>query len=148
MPDIPGVSHNTYYDTVVERFSNPAIGDTIARLCFDGSNRQPKFIIPVIQDRLDSGETIDGLALESALWCRYCYGISESGATIAPNDPAWDRLTEQARLARDNPHEWLAMADIYGSVADSEIFQAAFAEALNAIWKDGTAATLRAYSAG
>ncbi|MBL4811285.1 MAG: mannitol dehydrogenase family protein, partial [Rhodobacteraceae bacterium] len=35
---IEGVSYDTYLANVVERFSNSAVGDTIARLCFDGSN--------------------------------------------------------------------------------------------------------------
>lgn len=29
---------------------------------------------------------------ESALWCHYCAGLTDSGAEIAPNDPNWDRL--------------------------------------------------------
>ena len=51
-----------------------ACGDTVRRLCLDGSNRQPKFIVPSIADRLQEGAGISGLGLESALWCRYCFG--------------------------------------------------------------------------
>jgi len=71
---IPGVSFDAYYNKVVERFSNEAVGDTIPRLCFDGVNRQPKFILPVIEAQLQQNGPIDGLALECALWCRYCFG--------------------------------------------------------------------------
>ena len=87
MPEIPGVSLEDYYRKLVERFSNAAVGDTIPRLCLDGSNRQPKFILPTIAARLEAGQTVDGLALESALWCRYCYGETDAGETIPPNDP-------------------------------------------------------------
>ena len=71
------------------------------RLCLDGSNRQPKFIIPTIADRLAAGKGITGLALESALWCRYCFGETDSGAVIEPNDPNWDRLQAASKAAKD-----------------------------------------------
>ena len=69
----------------------------LRRLALDGSNRQPKFIIPTIADRLAKGMRVEGLALASALWCAYCEGTTESGAEIEPNDPNWDRLQAQAR---------------------------------------------------
>ena len=90
-----------YYQLIEQRFSNPKIGDTIRRLCLDGSNRQPKFIIPTIADRLKAGKGVAGLALESALWCRYCFGTTDSGAVIEPNDPNWERLQATAKAAKD-----------------------------------------------
>ena len=106
----------TIIELIERRFSNPKIGDTIRRLCLDGSNRQPKFIIPTIADRLKAGKGIDGLALESALWCRYCFGTTDSGAVIEPNDPNWERLQATAKAAKADPAAWLAMGDIYGEV--------------------------------
>ena len=147
VPPIPGVSKDDYLASVTRRFSNPAVGDTVRRLCLDGSNRQPKFIVPVIEDRLNAGAGIDGLALESALWCRYCFGETESGQPIAPNDPDWDRLRATARAARAAPLEWLAMRDIYGAVGDDARFRKAFARSLDALWRDGTTKALEAYLA-
>lgn len=145
VPGITGVSFDDYYGKVVERFSNQAVGDTIPRLCLDGANRQPKFILPSVEARLAAGQSISGLALVSALWCRYCYGTTDAGTVIAPNDPQWDRLTAQAGLARENPRVWLQMADIYGALASQEDFAQAFEQSLNTIWKKGAAATLQAY---
>ncbi len=116
MPPPPGVSLEAYRLKVAERFANPKIGDTIARLCLDGSNRQPKFILPSVVDRLKAGQSFAGLALVSALWCRYCYGESESGKIIPPNDPNWDRLQQAARPARADPRAFLAMRDIFGAL--------------------------------
>jgi len=146
LPDIPGVSYQEYYKKIVERFSNEAVGDTIPRLCHDGSNRQPKFILPVVKERLADGGTISGLALESALWCRYCFGTSESGANIAPNDPRWDHLQSQAKLAKDDPAKWLEMKHIYGSLSEEETFSAEFSRALDSLWRLGTASTLEVYN--
>ncbi len=145
VPPVPGVVLKDYYAQVAERFSNPTIGDTIRRLCLDGSNRQPKFIIPTIADRLKAGKGIEGLALESALWCRYCFGTTDSGAAIEPNDPNWERMTATAKAAKDNPAAWLGMGDIYGAVGADSGFAAAFARHLGALWRDGTRATVERY---
>ena len=145
VPPVPGVVLEEYFQLIDKRFSNPKIGDTVRRLCLDGSNRQPKFIIPTIADRLKAGQGVGGLALESALWCRYCFGTSDSGKIIEPNDPNWDRLQAASKAAKTDPAAWLAMEDIYGAVGKSAVFATAFAAALNTLWKDGTEAVLKRY---
>ncbi|MCB1490355.1 MAG: mannitol dehydrogenase family protein, partial [Rhodobiaceae bacterium] len=145
VPPVPDTDLGDYYALIERRFANPKIGDTVRRLCLDGSNRQPKFIIPSIADNLARGGSILGLALESALWCRYCFGTTDSGAVIEPNDPNWDRLQAQAKLARDNPSAWLEMADIYGDVAKNARFSATFAAMLNALWANDAETVLRLY---
>ena len=54
-------SSTTIGELIARRFANPKIGDTIPRLCFDGSNRQPKFILPTVADRLKAGGSFRGL---------------------------------------------------------------------------------------
>jgi mannitol 2-dehydrogenase len=147
VPPVPNTDLHTYFAKVEERCANPKIGDTIRRLCLDGSNRQPKFIIPTIADRLAAGQSVEGLALESALWCRYCAGTTDSGAVIEPNDPNWDHLTKVAQQARETPESWLAMSEIYGDTGRNPEFAAGFTRWLNALWQDGTAETLRRYIA-
>ncbi len=144
---VPNTSIPDYLNLIRRRFSNPKIGDTERRLAFDGSNRQPKFIVPVIADRLKAGRDVRGLALATASWCRYCYGETDSGKVIEANDPVWPRLQALAREAKSDPMRWLSMDDIYGDVAKSDVFRTAFAEALNSLWNKGTAATLREYTA-
>jgi mannitol 2-dehydrogenase len=148
VPPVPGTDLGAYYALIDRRFSNPRIGDTVARLCLDGSNRQPKFILPTALDRLKAGKSVAGLALVSALWARYCYGESDSGKVIPPNDPSWDRLTAEARKARHDPQAWLAMTDIFGPLAQHPTYAAAFCTALSALWADGTRTTLERYLAG
>ncbi len=145
VPPIPGVDFDAYLASVQERFSNAAVGDTIPRLCFDGSNRQPKFILPVIADRLAAGQSIDGLALEVALWCRYCAGTDEAGRTIVLEDPIADTLGDHARRAKDDPAAFLSLDAVFGPLGRDGTFRAAFADALGALWRDGVARTLRDY---
>jgi mannitol 2-dehydrogenase len=145
VPAISGVDRGDYLDLIKRRFANPEVRDTIPRLCFDGSNRQPKFILPSARDRLAEGQSIKGLALESALWCRYCYGESESGKPIDIGDPSADRLQEAARKARATPSAFLALNDIFGDLARNAAFTDAFEAALTSLWQEGLTVTMQRY---
>jgi mannitol 2-dehydrogenase len=145
VPPVPDTDLQDYFALIERRFANPKIGDTVARLCLDGSNRQPKFILPSTADRLQAGQSVDGLALVSALWCRYCAGMSDSGRVIPPNDASHERLKAAALAARDDPSKFLALSDIFGTVGTSPVFAKAFADHLTALWRDGTKATLQKF---
>jgi mannitol 2-dehydrogenase len=145
VPPVPGVHLPDYKSLILDRFSNPEVADTIRRLCLDGSNRQPKFIITSIRDALAAGADAAGLILLSALWCRYCHGTTESGAEIAPNDPNWDMLQARAVAARDNPAEWLGMAEVYGDLAQNAAVVDRFSIALRDIWARGSRAVIADY---
>ena len=145
IPPVPDTDLNEYFDLIERRFANPKIGDTIPRLAQDGSNRQPKFILPSTTDRLEKGDDIIGLSLVSALWCRYFYGSSDSGKQIVFNDPNAERLQAAAIKAKDDPMAFLALDDIFGEVAKSDLFRTRFAHALNTLWTEGTVKTLELY---
>ncbi|SLN21350.1 Mannitol 2-dehydrogenase [Aquimixticola soesokkakensis] len=145
VPPVPDTNLDDYFALIQRRFANPKIGDTVRRLCLDGSNRQPKFIVPTIADSLKAGGKIEGLALESALWCRYCAGVTDSGAVIDPNDPNWDALVPVATAAKTNPQAWLDMGEVYGDVGKDARFAQSFAKWLGLLWETGTAATLTRY---
>ena len=146
VPPVPNTDIAAYYRQIVARFSNPEIADTARRLCLDGSNRQPKFILPSIRDALGAGGSVQGLALVSALWCRYCAGSQDDGTPIPPNDPDWGRLSSLALTARANPQDWLSgLPHIYAEIADSPCFALAFKTRLDQLWAIGTASTLSKY---
>jgi mannitol 2-dehydrogenase len=145
VPPVPDTDIDGYFKVIVERFSNPEVADTVRRLCLDGSNRQPKFIVPSIRDNLAKGVVPEGLALLSSLWCRYCAGTTDSGAVTAPNDPNWEALTARAQAAKTDPAAWLAMQAVYGDVANHASFAARFAHHLSDVWARGTKAVLADY---
>ena len=146
VPPVPGTDLVAYFHLVAERFANPEVGDTIPRLCQDGSNRQPKFIIPSTRDRLAAGLDVDGLALVSALWCRYCAGTDDAGRPIPPNDEAAARLKTLALEARETPAAFLVgLDDIFGDVGSSPRFGERFARHLRDLWARGAKAVLTDY---
>jgi mannitol 2-dehydrogenase len=142
VPPVPDTDLGAYYKLIVERFSNPEVADTERRLCLDGSNRQPKFIVPSIRDALAAGGSVEGLALVSALWCRYCYGETDNGTPIPPNDPDWDALVARSRAAKARPAAWLEMTAVYGDLGRDARFGAAFERHLTRLWRLGTCQVL------
>ena len=142
---VPGYTAAQYLELIDSRFKNPAIVDTTRRVAFDGSSRQPGFILPSVRDGLKSGAPIEGLALVSAAWARYCCGITEDGTPIEPNDPMWGDLQQRALAAKDKPAVWLDNGPIYGDLADEPRFAGAFASWLKMLHGEGVAAALAAY---
>ena len=74
-------------------------------------------------------------------------GASPKSRTLVIWCPDWPAVAA-ARQARTHPAAWFAMADIYGELAQSQSFAAAFASALQSLWANGTKATLTAYLEG
>ena len=147
VPPVPGMDLSAYYEKIVERFANPTVGDTIRRLCWDGSSRFSKFILPIVRDRLGRGESVTGLALVAALWARYCAATTDDGAEIVPNDPIWDTVRDLSLKARNDPKLFLGLTEVFGELADAPEFADPFSRALAMLWAKGTRATLEAYIA-
>ncbi|NNG69100.1 mannitol dehydrogenase family protein [Rhizobium laguerreae] len=148
VPPVPNTSLTDYFALIEHRLLNPKIADTIPRLAQDGSNRQPKFILPSTLDNLRQGSDVIGLALVSALWCRYFAGKTDSGKDIVFNDASAERLHAAALKAKDDPSAFLVFDDIFGEVAKSELFRKRFAHALKTLWEKGTRETLQLYLDG
>lgn len=146
VPPVPDTDLFEYWELIKKRFLNPTIMDQIDRNCKDGSNRQPKFIIPPATDNVNTGRSIAGLALVSALWCRYCQGKTESGKVIAANDVVWDRLHETALKAVKAPTVWVNMRGIYGDLGANPIFLDAFSTALKQIMEVGVEKAMQDYT--
>ncbi len=143
---VPDITPENYLELLVQRFANPALGDTTRRVCFDGTSRHAGFILPIVRNGLISGTSVEGLALVEAFWARMCEGIREDGSIIEPNDPFWNKLQYTARLARNHPRAWLEQSGVYGDLADAEGFVRKFENWLSEIWSNGCESALRTYT--
>lgn len=144
---VPDMTPDAYVALVGKRFSNPDIIDTVRRVAFDGSSRHTGFLIPTINESLAAGSSIEGLALAQALWARMCEGTREDGSVIEANDPVWDSLNANAKLAKQTPQAWLDQAALYGDLGSNKTFSDSFNRWLGMIWRDGTEAALKSYLA-
>ncbi|MEE3850111.1 mannitol dehydrogenase family protein [Gordonia sp. LSe1-13] len=139
---VPGVDLDSYTETLIARFGNSAIADTIARLCQDSSDRIPKWLVPVIRDRLDSGGDVTLSAAVVASWTRYAEGVDEDGAEIAVVDPLSERMVSAAVRSRSEPLAFVSDASLFGNLADDERFTKPYLAALESLRSNGARATL------
>jgi mannitol 2-dehydrogenase len=144
LPNIPGIDVPAYEAKLVERFSNPAIGDQISRLCLDGSAKFPKFLMPTIRNQLRAGGPIGLSALALAGWCSYLVGVADDGSEIRlASDPDLENARSVARQSLANPEHFLTYARVFGDdlVQDAR-FRTAFVGSLNELRSRGVRATL------
>jgi mannitol 2-dehydrogenase len=141
---VPGIDLGEYRENLIARFSNPAIRDTLARLAFDGSERIPKWLLPVIRENLASGGEIRRSAAVVASWARYCEGLDEEGRPIEIMDRRRDRLMANAARQREDPLAFVADRELFGDLADDERFTEQYRTALDSLRERGARATLEA----
>jgi mannitol 2-dehydrogenase len=142
LPPVPGVDLDEYKHTLIDRFANPQIRDTIARLCAQSSDRIPKFLLPVVRQQLANGGEIRRSAAVVASWARYAEGVDEQGEPIEVVDRLAGSLTVLARRQREDPDAFIANRDVFGDLADNERFATAYRSALASLHDRGARATL------
>jgi mannitol 2-dehydrogenase len=142
LPDVPGVDLDEYKRTLLERFANPEVRDTLARLCAESSDRIPKWVLPVIREQLAADREIERATLVVAAWARYAEGVDEEGQPITIVDRLADVLTAAAKRQRDDPTAFLAQRDLFGDLIDNRRFVASYTAALESLHTRGARATV------
>jgi len=139
LPPVAGIDIDAYNDTLIERFSNPEIGDQISRLCLDGSAKFPKFLLPTIRAQVQESGPVGLAALALAGWCHYLNAVDDHGNPIAiAPDPNLERARHFAELSVANPTAFLEFTEVFDSdLASSDRFRAAFATALGRLRTTG-----------
>lgn len=142
LQEVPGVDLTAYKHQLIERFANPEVRDTLARLCAESSDRIPKWLVPVIMENLASGGEIERSALVVASWARYAEGVDEQGEPIEVVDQLKDRVMAAAARQGDDPLAFLRDETLFGNLAADERFTASFTRSLDSLHKVGARATL------
>ncbi len=142
---VPGIDLQEYKRSLLERFANTEIKDTLLRLCFDGSSRMPKFLLPSVVEARAAGSPYRLLTLATAGWFRYLLGEDEQGAPIPIEDQMVDQLRALAAEGKEDPRPLLRMQSLFGDLAHDEGFVTALQEALRLLYGQGARATLRHY---
>ncbi|WP_041289849.1 mannitol dehydrogenase family protein [Kribbella flavida] len=144
LPPVPGVDLDRYKHQLIERFANPEVRDTLARLCAESSDRIPKWLVPVIRAQLAGDGAIERSALVVAAWARYAEGVDEQGRPIEVVDRLRDKLVERAQHNREQPLLFVSDRDLFGDLVDDERFVAAYTTSLASLHERGARATLEA----
>ncbi|MDT5103528.1 MAG: mannitol 2-dehydrogenase [Mycobacterium sp.] len=139
---VPGIDLPDYKRTLIERFANPGVRDTIVRLCFGSSDRIPKWLLPVIRENLRSGAPIRLSAATVASWARYAEGVDEQGEPIDVQDQLADSLVPLARSQSENPTAFIDNTAVFGDLGRQTRFVDAYLWALDSLHRDGARVTL------
>jgi mannitol 2-dehydrogenase len=140
---VPGVDLAGYASQLIERFSNPEVRDTVARLCANASDCIPKFLLPVIREQLAAGGPVTRSAAVVAAWARYAEGTDENGEPHELDDDRAPQLRAAARRQRQDPAAFLGgNRAVFGDLADDPRFTAVYTTILTALLDRGVRAAL------
>lgn len=144
LPPVPGIDLHEYGHTLVERFANPAVRDTVARICAYSSDRIPKWLFPVICDNLANDGPVQLAAAAVASWARYAEGTDEWGKPYEVVDQLADSLIPIARSQHQNPTAFVEVTAVFCDLAHQPRFVDAYCWALDSLHHKGARATLEA----
>lgn len=144
LPVVPGTDLADYRRTLIERFANPEVRDTLARLCAESSDRIPKWLLPVVRHQLDRQGPIEHAALVVAAWARYAEGTDEQGEPIEVVDRLRDRVMAAAARQHEDPLAFVRDRELFGDLADRPRFAEAYQRQLASLHERGARTTLEA----
>ena len=144
---VPGIDLEDYRRTLIERFANPEVRDTLSRLCAESSDRIPKWLVPLIREQLERGGEMHRSAAVVASWARYAEGVDERGDAIEVVDRLKDELMAIAAHNRETPTAFIENRELFGDLAEEARFRDAFVGVLSMLHETGARATLERLSA-
>ena len=144
---LPGIDLEGYKDSLIERFSNPEIRDTLARLGAESSDRIPKWLVPVIADNLGSGAPVEVSAAICASWARYAEGSDEQGAPLTIVDRFAAQLQQVANSQAADALAFVRQEQFFGPLAEDSRFTGHYLTALASLHEQGAKETVRRLAA-
>jgi mannitol 2-dehydrogenase len=143
LPEVPGVDLDDYTATLLSRFANPAIRDTLARLCAGSSDKIPKWVLPAVRENLAAGRRVELAAAVIASWARYAESADDAGHPIDVVDALRDELIELAGRPQGDPLSFVANAHIFGDLAREPAFTEPYLRALDSFRRLGARRTIQ-----
>ncbi len=136
---VPGIDLAEYKATLIERFANPAIKDTVERVNTDAPLN---ILVDPIRDRLQADAGIELLALALAAWLRRVRGEDEQGQPIDIRHPLAALLREKAIEGGESPAPLLGITQLFGETGTDPRLLAPVGHYLSALYRTGSQATL------
>jgi fructuronate reductase/mannitol 2-dehydrogenase len=137
LPEVPGVDLGEYQATILERLSNPKMGDELVRLGRRGSSKIPNYILPSIAAAAEHGTPSGLLCLAVAGWMRYLRGYDYAGEEVPVVGPLTGRLVPLALEGGEEPELLLNERSVFGDLAEDIEFSSAVEVALRALEQQG-----------
>ncbi|EXJ12976.1 mannitol dehydrogenase family protein [Nitrincola nitratireducens] len=144
LAEVPGINLTEYKQTLIERFSNPAICDQLTRICSDAAAKFPKFVFPTLRGLIAENKPLERVALIVAAWTHYLHGKNELGQTYPILDPKLAILQRAIAQPETCVTQMLEIYDIFGDdLPSSNAFVEAYQTQLSRLQTQGVRATLK-----
>jgi mannitol-1-phosphate/altronate dehydrogenase len=118
---VPGIDLPVYKKTLIERFANPSIKDTVERVATDAPLNT---VLASIRDRLKTGGDINLLCLALAGWLRRVRGVNEKNIEFVVRHPLADLLKEKAIAGGSDPRPLLTISQLFGELgSDARVIE-------------------------
>lgn len=135
---IEGINLEDYKDSLLERFANPNIKDSVGRICSESSAKLPKFLIPTIYENLAAGGSIQFATLVIAAWCYYSDKQTDlNGKPLEISDALKDELHEAAEATEYDPLAFIKQRALFGDLIKNGQFITTYHVMLEQLHKDG-----------
>jgi len=148
LPQPEGIDLGDYKRTLLRRFANPAIADTLARLCRRGSTKMPHHLLPSLRQAVAEDRPRTMLTLALAAWFCYLRGADLEGRPIVIDDARASLLHPLAIAGGRDPRPLLHERSIFGDLGCYPAFVAELTRAIEQLERDGVRATLAAHLTG
>ncbi|PIB23712.1 mannitol dehydrogenase [Maribacter sp. 4U21] len=133
---IIGIDLEDYKDSLLERFANPNIKDSVSRICSESSAKLPKFLIPTIQENLATGGCIKFATLVLAAWCYYSdKQADQNGEPLEIIDAMQDELHKAATATSSDPLAFIRQESLFGELAENERFATTYTDMIQELYK-------------
>ena len=141
---VPGIDLDAYCRELIDRYGSEAVRDTLARLAVDGSDRIPKFLLPVLRQQMETGGEIRRCALVLAAWSRFLEGRAENGTPTPINDRRAAELAEAVHAELLAPGAFLDYRPIFGDLGANTRLRDAFIACRASLVERGVLSTIAA----
>jgi len=137
LPQLQGLDLQQYSADIFQRFLNPSVRHLLAQIAWDGSQKLPMRIIPIIVDNLAAKRPVRLLAVAVASWLQFIrrralqQHLPQPVALVDPLAPALLAIAGQCN--GQSPQDvalWLALDAVFPpALSQSAVFVAALSQA-------------------
>lgn len=143
---VRGVDLQIYADSLISRYTNPALRHLTWQIAMDGSQKLPQRWLDAVRWHIANGSRYDLLALGVAGWLRYVGGVDDLGEPIEISDPLARVIKSKVAQSEEGAERVIALLGletIFGKdlPANSE-FVALVTELYLELWENGAMATV------
>lgn len=146
---VEGVDLAHYANSLIERYSNPALRHRTWQIAMDGSQKLPQRWLDSVRWHLAQGSSFDLLALGISGWMRYVSGIDDNGDSIDVSDPLLPAIQQAVATSQQGESRvkaLLGLTTIFGEdLAKNQRFVQLLTQTWLVLCKEGAKATVAKY---